>query len=199
MKKRSFVFIVLLIAVSSQQPAVSKQDVLAENNAQTATNELPITDNRQPTAIFDAQRAFAILEKQCGFGPRPPGSMAHRQTQRYLFTELQKYADSVVLQPHQYAADGVTLQLNNILAEFGAKTEAIPSGTAQGPSGDTLLLAAHWDTRPFADLDPKPENQNTPILGANDGASGVAVLLEIARVLSLQSTPASRCDCAFRR
>ena len=87
--------------------------------------------------------------------------MAHRQTQRYLFTELQKYADSVVLQPHLYEADGVTLHLNNILAEFGAKTEAAPSGTAQGSGGDTLLLAAHWDTRPFADLDPKPENQNT--------------------------------------
>ena len=190
MKKRSFVFIAFLIVVISQQPAVSRQGVLAGGNARTtASNGLPITDSRQPAAIFDAQRAFALLEKQCGFGPRPPGSMAHRQTQRYLFAELQKYTDSVVLQPHQYEADGVTLHLNNILAEFGAKTEAIPSGTAQGPGGDTLLLAAHWDTRPFADHDPKPENQNTPILGANDGASGVAVLLEIARVLSLHPPP----------
>ena len=62
-----------MIAVSCQQLAVSKQDVLAENNARTATNGVPITDNRQPSAVFDAQRAFAILEKQCGFGPRPPG------------------------------------------------------------------------------------------------------------------------------
>lgn len=149
----------------------------------------PKTDSRQPTAIFDAQRAFAILEKQCDFGPRPPGSAAHRQTQRYLFTELQKYADNVALQPLQYKVDGITLRLNNILAEFGPKTEATPSVTGGEPSGDTLLLAAHWDTRPFADHDPEPKNQNEPILGANDGASGVAVLLEIARVLSLYPPP----------
>ena len=107
----------------------------------------------------------------------PPGSSAHRETQNYLFTELEKYANSVALQPHQYKTKGVTLQLNNILAEFGR------------PSGETLLLAAHWDTRPFADRDPKPENQDKPILGANDGASGVAVLLEIARVLKQRPPP----------
>lgn len=144
----------------------------------------PKTDSRQPTAIFDAQRAFAILEKQCDFGPRPPGSAAHRQTQRYLFTELQKYADNVELQPCQYEVDGVTLRLNNILAEFGPKV--VPGVE---PIRETFLLAAHWDTRPFADRDPKPENQDKPILGANDGASGVAVLLEIARVLSLHPPP----------
>jgi len=185
MRKQSFVFIALLIVVSSRQSAVGKEDVLVENNVQAAANELPITDSRQPTAIFDAQRAFAILEKQCEFGPRPPGSAAHRQTQRYLFTELEKYANNVVLQPCQYEVDGVTLRLNNILAEFGPTAEAVRSE----PIGETLLLAAHWDTRPFADRDPKIENQHKPILGANDGASGVAVLLEIARVLSLHPPP----------
>jgi Zn-dependent M28 family amino/carboxypeptidase len=169
MRKQSFVFIALCISLSC-------------NVFHSAA--APKTDSRQPTAIFDAQRAFAILEKQCEFGPRPPGSAAHRQTQRYLFTELQKYADNVELQPCQYEVDGVTLRLNNILAEFGPKVV-----TGEEPSGDTLLLAAHWDTRPFADRDPKPENQNKPILGANDGASGVAVLLEIARVLSLHPPP----------
>ena len=112
-------------------------------------------------------------------GPRPPGSVAHRETQNFLFTELQKYANSVVLQPHHYKTKTeTTLHLNNILAEFGPST-----------GGETLLLAAHWDTRPFADHDPKPENRDTPILGANDGASGVAVLLEIARVLKEHPPP----------
>ena len=151
----------------------------ADSPSAPRENPLPLSKNttRQVGAVFDAQRAFEILKKQCEFGPRPPGSSAHRETQNYLFTELQKYANNVVLQPHQYETNGVTLQLNNILAEFGSS------------SGETLLLAAHWDTRPFADRDPKPENQDKPILGANDGASGVAVLLEIARVLKQHSPP----------
>ena len=145
--------------------------------AQADTPSLNKGTARQASAIFNAQRAFEILKKQCEFGPRPPGSSAHRETQNYLFTELQKYANNVELQPLQYEVNGITLHLNNILAEFG------PS------SGETLLLAAHWDTRPFADRDPKPENQDKPIIGANDGASGVAVLLEIARVLKQNPPP----------
>jgi hypothetical protein len=153
------------------------QDLNNPNAAPKNTLPLSKSTTRQAGAIFDAQRAFEILKKQCEFGPRPPGSSAHRETQNYLFTELQKYANNVQLQPHQYKTNGITLQLNNILAEFGAS------------SGETLLLAAHWDTRPFADRDPKPENQDKPILGANDGASGVAVLLEIARVLKQRPPP----------
>ena len=138
---------------------------------------------RQANAAFSAQRAYAILEKQCAFGPRPPGSAAHRETQNYLFTELQKYANNVALQPIKYNVGArsprpyKTLHFNNILAEFG------PS------NGETVLLAAHWDTRPIADHDPKPENREQPILGANDGASGVAVLIELARVLKEHPPP----------
>lgn len=178
MKKWGFVGLLIIIlcfgcfsitctARDLNNPSTSREDPLLLNERTT----------RQADAVFDAQRAFEILKKQCEFGPRPPGSSAHRETQNYLFTELEKYANNVVRQPHQYKTNGVTLQLNNILAEFGR------------PSGETLLLAAHWDTRPFADRDPKPENQNKPILGANDGASGVAVLLEIARVLKQHPPP----------
>ena len=147
------------------------------NTESRNTADFSTATARQANVIFDAQRAFTMLEKQCEFGPRPPGSKAHRETQNFLFAELQKYANSVVLQPHTYKAETETLHLNNILAEFGA------------PNGETILLAAHWDTRPFADHDPKPENRDKPILGANDGASGVAVLLEIARVLKEHPPP----------
>ncbi len=133
---------------------------------------------------FDGQRAFVFLEKQCEFGPRPPGSDAHQKTQAYLFTELKKYADTVVLQPYTSEVDSnsvppqrITLHMNNIIAEFG------------GDHRETLLLAAHWDTRPCADRDPNLEKQREPILGANDGASGVAVLLEIARMLKEKPPP----------
>ena len=117
------------------------------------------------SVTFDAERAFAYLKKQCEFGPRPPGSAPHKATQNYLFTELQKFANRVSLQAYEFETEGRTLQMNNILAQFGPQR------------GETLLLAAHWDTRPIADHDPNPENRSKPILGANDGASGVAVRL----------------------
>jgi hypothetical protein len=178
MRKRWFVpLLIISLYFGGVSVACSVQDSDSPNAAPQDTRLLSKSTARQASAVFDAQRAFAILEKQCKFGPRPLGSPAHRQTRDYLFTELQKYANNVALQPHQYKANGATLQLNNILAEFGAS------------SGETLLLAAHWDTRPFADRDPKPENQDKPILGANDGASGVAVLLEIARVLKQRPPP----------
>ena len=169
-------FIVLLVSMCSIACVESDSDSPNAELGNTARGLASIS--RAASATFDAQRAFAILEKQCEFGPRPPGSAAHKETQSYLFTELQKHANSVVLQPHQYKTETVTLHLNNILAEFGPPR-----------SGETLLLAAHWDTRPFADRDPKPENRDKPILGANDGASGVAVLLEIARVLKAHPPP----------
>lgn len=134
---------------------------------------------------FDGNNAFEILKKQCEFGPRPPGSEAHTKTRDYLFTQLKNYAETVSLQPYTSEVDTIddppqrqTLHMNNIIAEFGSK------------HSETLLLAAHWDTRPCADQDPNSENQREPIIGANDGASGVAVLLEIARIL--KETPPPR-------
>ncbi|MDE0015923.1 MAG: M28 family peptidase [Candidatus Poribacteria bacterium] len=161
------VFSIACAAPDSDSPKTELRDT-ADFSASTA---------RQANAAFDAQRAFAALKKQCEFGPRPPGSAAHRETQNYLFSELQKYANNAELQPHVYKAKTATLHLNNILAEFGT------------PSGETMLLAAHWDTRPIADHDPKPENRDKPILGANDGASGVAILLEMARVFKEHPPP----------
>ncbi len=148
-----------------------------------ATAQNNVVDKNQLTT-FDSNNAFAILKKQCEFGPRPPGSEAHIKTRDYLSTELKKYTDAVSLQPFTSEVDTVgnpqqriTLHMNNIIAEFGSR------------HSETLLLAAHWDTRPCADKEPDKEVQLNPILGANDGASGVAVLLEIARILKLKPPP----------
>ncbi|NOY76584.1 MAG: M28 family peptidase [Calditrichaeota bacterium] len=132
----------------------------------------------QPIPTFDGKRAYAYLVKQCDFGPRNPGSIGHRKAQAYLVKEFSKYTDRVRLQPFPFVnyKDNLHLTLHNIIASFGHKTPRI-------------LLAAHWDTRPWADQDPNPKNRNTPILGANDGASGVAVLLEIARHLKENPPP----------
>jgi len=122
---------------------------------------------------FDGQNAFGYLESQCAFGPRNPGSEGAKECLSFLETELAKYADKVVRQPFQHIdkQDRTVLHLSNIIAAFSPE------------ESQRIFLAAHWDTRPRADYDPDPANRNKPILGANDGASGVAVLLEIARVL----------------
>jgi Zn-dependent M28 family amino/carboxypeptidase len=120
---------------------------------------------------FDAEHAFQYLVQQCEFGPRNPGSKGHESTKKYLISELQQYSEEVVAQEFEYKDNEKVFNLTNIIARFGEK------------GGETIILAAHWDTRPFADHDPNPEKRDTPILGANDGASGVAVLLEVARIM----------------
>jgi len=117
---------------------------------------------------FDSARAFAILRKQCEFGPRPVGSAAHNKTRDYLAAELRPHAKSMELQNFQHTAAGRTYKLSNIVARFG--------------SDSGILLCAHWDTRPTADEELDAADRKRPILGANDGASGVAVLLELARM-----------------
>jgi len=121
---------------------------------------------------FDAGYAYAQVEKQVSFGPRNPNSKGHSEALNYLFNELKKYTGNVELQSFIYSwYDNEKLNLINIIAKFNPEKK------------DRIILCAHWDTRPRAEKDKKPENRDKPILGANDGGSGVAVLLEIARLL----------------
>lgn len=124
---------------------------------------------------FDQNRAFVLLEAQCAFGPRNPGSIGHQQCLDFLVREMQAWADTVWMQPFSYTSNDTkeTLELTNVVAQFNVQRK------------DRILLCAHWDTRPFADRDPNPANRQTPILGANDAGSGTAILLEIARQLHL--------------
>jgi len=119
---------------------------------------------------FDADRAFAALRTQCDFGPRPVGSAAHDKLGAYLVAELRKSADSVTTQDFEHTRAGRTYSLSNVVARFGS------------PAETGILLCAHWDTRPTADQEIEQRDRRKPILGANDGASGVAVLLELARM-----------------
>lgn len=120
---------------------------------------------------FDGSRAFQMLTAQCALGVRPPGTAAHEQCKTYILTQLKPYADKVVTQPFSYhdSDRGVTLHLTNIIGVInpGAKKK--------------ICLFTHWDTRPTADQD--LDHKDRPILGADDGASGTAALLELARVL----------------
>jgi len=127
---------------------------------------------------FDGESAYTFLREQCDMGARYPGSAGHLRVQRYIVEKLGEYGASVSLQPFEgVLSTGDTLRLVNIIGNFNVG------------ASKRIMLAAHYDTRPVADLDPDPANRLTPIIGANDGASGVAVLLEIARVLGKARPP----------
>jgi glutaminyl-peptide cyclotransferase len=125
---------------------------------------------------FDGKSAFSFLKKQCEFGPRNPGSRGHQQCKTWFVNTLKQYADEVTTQDFlfTFGTPAKSVTATNIIAKF------LPKASSR------VLLCAHWDTRPWADSDPDPKNHKTPIIGANDGASGVAVLLEIARLLKQQ-------------
>ncbi|RMF60077.1 MAG: DUF4910 domain-containing protein [Calditrichaeota bacterium] len=131
------------------------------------------SDSRVPS--FDAEHAYQYLVKQCEFGPRVPGTDAHRACLDFLTAELQKFGAVVTRQPFLNAlpALGTSATMTNIIASFGLE------------KGKRVLLCAHWDSRPVADQDPDVAKRTQPVPGANDGASGVAVLLEVARNLQL--------------
>jgi Zn-dependent M28 family amino/carboxypeptidase len=121
---------------------------------------------------FDSESAFGFLEEQVDIGFRYPGSPEHKELQKYLTGRLREFGANVSLQPFEAVlTTGDTLSLINIIGNYN-----------MGAS-KRVMLAAHYDTRPYADRDPDPANRDKPIHGANDGASGVAVLLEIARLL----------------
>ena len=128
---------------------------------------------RVETPSFNEDSAYNFIAKQVSFGPRVPNTSGHDACAEYLIETLNSYCDTVIVQEAQLTAfDGTVLDSKNIIASFKPKR------------AKRVMLCAHWDTRPFADQD--DENQNTAIDGANDGGSGVGVLLEIARQFSMQ-------------
>lgn len=128
---------------------------------------------------FSAENAFAHLERQCAFGPRVPNTAAHDSCRVFLVNELRKHAEVVIEQPFTHTTPRLSgeLKLTNIVASFNPQ------------NGQRVLLGAHWDSRPWADEDADSSKHSTPVLGANDGASGVAILLEVARVLKTNPPP----------
>lgn len=124
-------------------------------------------------AAFDGNRAYEWVKRQVAFGPRTPGTAAHDSCFAMLVAALRKNADVVETDSFHYHAPELDkdLRLMNVMARFR------PSEKRR------VLLAAHWDTRPWADRDPDSTRRNQPILGANDGGSGVGVLLALAEQL----------------
>lgn len=144
---------------------------------QSSGRQIPAQENKKGTVLipapdFDADSAYRFVEEQVNFGPRVPNTVQHKACAEYLKGKLSGYGLELLVQEAQVTAfNGAKLNIQNIMGRFH------PERT------ERVFLFAHWDTRPFADRDTK--NQGKPILGANDGASGVGVLLEIARLISL--------------
>lgn len=124
------------------------------------------------TTVFCPDSAYDYVKKQVEFGPRVPGTEAHRLCGDWLTSKLKGFGADVTEQTATLTAfDGTRLPMRNIFARINPDAER------------RTLLLAHWDSRPWADHDPDPAKRTIPVDGANDGASGVGVLLELARTL----------------
>ena len=128
---------------------------------------------------FDEDHAFSYLVAQCDFGPRNPGSDGYYACLDYLITELDQSANEIILQDFSYQERRYNKKYNlqNIIARFNPDAEF------------QTVISAHWDTRPWADQEDLRQDRDQPIIGANDGASGVAILLELAKIMGENPPP----------
>lgn len=147
------------------------------STSSAAGDDTTTTSTRVNRPAFDGDAAYALTSQQCDFGPRVPGTSAHGKCADWLVATLKASCDTVMVQTGtvQTAKSG-SLQIKNIIGVFNPDAK------------QRLLLLAHWDTRPWADNDPDTGNHNKPVMGANDGASGVGVLLQLANQLKASGT-----------
>lgn len=150
--------LILALTACQQKPAAAAEE--------TPTDSVP---------TFCADSAMHTLKAQCAFGPRIMNSEAHDKCGEYIAQKFRDYGAEVTLQQADARGwDGTVYHMTNIIASVNPK------------AASRILICAHWDSRPWADNDPDEKNHKTPILGANDGASGVSVMLELARQLQLK-------------
>lgn len=141
-----------------------------------ANNEADTDSTNVPDFIADS--AFSSIMTQCAFGPRVMNSDAHEKCGKYIMDKFQSYGLRVIQQKSDFTRyDGLKMPGYNIIAQYNPKANT------------RLLFATHWDSRPWADHDADVAKQKSPVLAANDGASGVAVLIEMARLISGGNLP----------
>jgi len=145
------------------------------NSSKSVGNAKEVVEIVVDVPPFNADSAYHFIEQQLAFGPRVPGSDAHAACAAWLEQSMKRFSDIVEVQTFRARAyNGNVLRGKNIITSFKPESKK------------RILLSAHWDSRPFADHDPESSNHNIPIDGANDGASGVGVLMELARQFSLE-------------
>ncbi|MGZ3883003.1 MAG: M28 family peptidase [Bacteroidia bacterium] len=157
-----------IVFFSCSEPA-KKEEPASESK----TTEAASVKQRVIPPEFNADSAYAYIKAQADMGPRVPGSKAHERCVSYMEKELKRMGAEVTIQGGSAKTyDGKQWRIDNVIASLNPKAKK------------RILLSAHYDSRPFADRDPDPKNQNTPVPGVNDGASGVGVLMELARIIN---------------
>lgn len=180
MKKKKILFIVIAIIACAAVAAVVWNPFAAPKIEDTEEEEEVLAP---AGPAFNADSAYAFVKAQCDFGTRDMNSEGHERCAKWIIEKFKSYGCEVKTQQANLKGyDGTTLRSTNIMASFN------PKATTR------IMLCAHWDSRPWADNDPDSLNWHKPILAANDAASGVAVMLEIARLLGSKEKKAFMTD-----
>ena len=166
--KKSKIMIALLIVALIAGAAIN---FLPSNRAEVSETEE--IEKVQPVGPdFNADSAYIYLQEQCDFGPRTMNSVAHDKCEKWIIQKFEQYGCKVTTQKATLNGyDGTPLRSTNIMASYN------PKATTR------IMFCAHWDCRPWADNDPDSTNWHKPIVAANDAASGVGVMIELARIL----------------
>ena len=165
--KRWFFLIALLFMIITHACDFDK----GEKTKQNVTNKKTTTLYHG----FNADSSYNFVKRQVDFGPRVPGSEAHGKCADFLAAKLNEFCDTVITQ--NFKARVYTNEIFDGINIVGSINPA---------ASNRILVCSHWDSRPYADMDEDVKNHNTPIPGANDGASGVGVILELARQLQME-------------
>lgn len=167
MKKSKIMIALLIVALI----AGTAFNFLPSNKAEVSETEE--IEKVQPVGPdFNADSAYIYLQEQCDFGPRTMNSTAHDKCEKWIIQKFEQYGCKVTTQKATLNGyDGTPLRSTNIMASYN------PEATTR------IMFCAHWDCRPWADNDPDSTNWHKPIIAANDAASGVGVMIELARIL----------------
>jgi hypothetical protein len=170
MKKKTLIIVCSAIIIAIICSLLNWNSLISSDSATDNTEDI---SSAPVGPSFDADSAYAYCKTQCDFGPRVMNSSAHDQCEQYIISKFKAFGMTVTPQKATLAGyDGTKLASTNIIASYK------PELTTR------ILICAHWDSRPWADNDPDKKNHKKPVMAANDGASGVAVMMEMARIIN---------------
>ena len=161
----------------------------------STTKKSQIAEQSVVNIEFNADSAYAFCAAQCNFGPRVMNSEAHEQCAQWIQQKFEQYGYQVELQKADLKGyDGTILKSTNIIASRHSSLITYHSSLITHQPSSRIMICAHWDSRPWADNDPDEANWRKPVMAANDGASGVAVMLELARLLQQHDSASMAVD-----